>query len=325
MQMEASPEAGLLSPQARYARHTAGVCGYAFRSLDGADGYLFEVSDGGRRAQFAAGAGSPYALNDVRAASIARDKAFCAEVLRGAGVPVLPGRMFFVTERWRDMRASGREMADALRYLDGVEFPVFCKPISASNGVAAEVVESREAFAAYAARVGREHFAVLIQPYISAPEHRVFVLNGKALFSYAKTAPSVRGDGRSTLAELTARSAAARVVFGRGARGRRLSAKDVLAKEEEVFIAGPANRAAGGGATGLRDGAPPALEQLALAATGAIGLNLAGVDIFAADAEAGGLMVIEVNSNPMIATLEDNGRWDLIEAIWRANFEAALR
>ena len=37
------------------------------------------------------------------------------------------------------------------------------------------------------------------------------------------------------------------------------------------------------------------------------------------------LCVIEVNSNPMIQTLEDNGRWDLIVAIWRANFAAALK
>ena len=37
------------------------------------------------------------------------------------------------------------------------------------------------------------------------------------------------------------------------------------------------------------------------------------------------LVVIEVNSNPMIKTLEDHGRWDLIDAIWRANFDAALR
>jgi hypothetical protein len=39
----------------------------------------------------------------------------------------------------------------------------------------------------------------------------------------------------------------------------------------------------------------------------------------------GALQVIEVNSNPMIATLEERGRWDLIETIWRANIAAALR
>jgi glutathione synthase/RimK-type ligase-like ATP-grasp enzyme len=87
-------------------------------------------------------------------------------------------------------------------------------------------------------------------------------------------------------------------------------------------LEGPANRAAGGGAHGLRDGAAPALAKLAIDAAAAIGLPLAAVDMFDA---AGELAVIEVNSNPMIGTLEDYDRWDLIVEIWRANFAAALR
>ena len=106
-QHEAKP--AFRSAHARYAAYAAEACGYSFRSLDGEDGYLFEVLDGARRAVFAAGAGTPYALNDARAASIARDKAFSAEVLRRASLPVLPGEMFFVTKRWAEMRGPGRE------------------------------------------------------------------------------------------------------------------------------------------------------------------------------------------------------------------------
>jgi D-alanine-D-alanine ligase-like ATP-grasp enzyme len=123
------------SAHARYAARAANACGYGFRSLDGADGYLFEVRDGARRAVFAAGAGTPYALNDARAASIARDKTFCAEVLREAGLPVVPGQMFFVTKRWAEMRAPGREVEDALACARRATYPIFCKPLSASIGL----------------------------------------------------------------------------------------------------------------------------------------------------------------------------------------------
>lgn len=36
-------------------------------------------------------------------------------------------------------------------------------------------------------------------------------------------------------------------------------------------------------------------------------------------------IVIEVNSNPMLATLEDHQRWYLIVEIRKANIEAALK
>jgi cyanophycin synthetase len=316
------PRNELKSPQARYAAHTAAVCGWRFRSLDGADGYLFEVADGARRAIFAAGAGSPYALNDVRAASIARDKFFCARVLREAGLPVLPGEMFFVTERWADMRGPGREPDDARRYVAAVQFPIFCKPISASNGLYAEVITDVGAFADYMARVAREHFAILIQPYVRAPEHRVFVLGGRALFSYQKHLPSVTGDGVSSLRTLI--ETMPRDSFAPAAPIRApIPLDDVVAKGVRVWLEGPANRSAGGAAGAIVEGAPPAMAALAIAAAKAVGLELAAVDMF--DLGAEGLSVIEVNSNPMIATLEDAGRWDLIETIWRANIEAALR
>lgn len=278
----ANPTPCFKSAHARYAAYAAAACGFAFRSLDGEDGYLFEVADGARKAVFAAGAGSPYAMNDARAASVARDKAFCAEALRNVGLPVVPGRMFFVTKRWADMRGAGREPEDALRFAQTASYPLFCKPITASSGQYAEIVADTEAFAEYIERVSGEHFAILAQPYIRGDEYRVFVLHGRALFSYRKLAPPQGG---------------------------------------------AANRALGGGAADLREGAPAPLAELALAAAEALGLQLAGVDIFDCSAarDCAELMVIEVNSNPMIATLEDHGRWDLIETIWLANFKAALR
>jgi glutathione synthase/RimK-type ligase-like ATP-grasp enzyme len=319
----------LKSAHARYAARAALACGYAFRSLDGDDGYLFEVRDGERRAVFAAGAGTPYALNDARAASIARDKAFCADVLREAGVPVLPGVKFFVTDRWADVRSPGRERADAIAYAATATYPLFCKPLSASNGLFAEVIDSAEEFGDYLARLPPEHFAILMQPYVRAPEYRVFVLNEQVLFSYIKTSPSVRGDGKRTLAELVAakpREADATPLKprGRDQLGQRVMAGDIPRLNECVILEGPANRAAGGGAGYVQDGAPPALGKIALDATAAVGLSLAAVDLFDRVSE-GGPTVIEVNSNPMIATLEDHQRWHLIIEIWRTNIEAALR
>ncbi len=317
----------LKSAHARYAAHAAAACGYAFRSLDGADGYLFEVRDGARRALFAAGQGSPYAMNDANAASLARDKSFCAEALRAAALPVLSGRLFFVTKRWAEMRSPGREPEDARAFAATAEYPLFCKPISASNGLHAEVIDDAVAFDDYMSRVAREHFAILAQPYVRGDEHRVFVLNGRALFSYRKHQPNVIGDGRNTLRELIAR---AEILGNRKARdetGAVVALETIPPRGARIMLEGPANRSAGGGSADLVDGAPDALADIAITAAETLGLKLAGVDIFDVSParDLSDLVIIEVNSNPMIATLEDHNRWDLIDEIWRANFDAALR
>ncbi len=321
----------LRSAHARYAQHAAASLGYVFASLDGEDGYLFEVSDGARSAAFAAGASSPYALNDARAAAVARDKPFCAAVLRRAGVPTLEGRMFFVTARGAERRGPGREPADALAFAASASYPLFCKPISGSGGNFAEIVSDPEAFADYLRRVSREHFAMLVQDVVRAPEHRVLVLDDHAICAYRKRLPSVIGDGRSTLAALCRRlrdeETSLANLRGIGEGGAMLGPDAVPAKGVRVVIEGPANRSAGGGAEALERQPQPALARLARDAARALGLRFAGVDVF--DVSAAGdlsrLTVIEVNSNPMIATLEEQGAWDLIETIWRANVEAALK
>jgi glutathione synthase/RimK-type ligase-like ATP-grasp enzyme len=245
-------------------------------------------------------------------------------------VPVLLGRMFFVTSRWAEMRSPGREPEDARAFAAEAEYPLFCKPLSASNGLYAEVIESAVAFDEYMARVAREHFAILVQPYVRAVEYRVFVLNGQALFSYRKVSPHVVGDGRRTLAELVSAlprepEAPALKPRGRDPRGHLLGGADVPREDETIALEGPANRAAGGGADGLRNGAPDAMGRLAIEAARAIGLSLVAVDLFDMSGDGEEFAVIEVNSNPMIATLEENERWDLIVEIWKANFAAALR
>jgi cyanophycin synthetase len=169
-----------------------------------------------------------------------------------------------------------------------------------------------------------------VQPYIRAPEYRVFVLNGRALFSYHKTLPSVSGDGERSLHALIAAmprdpQAPPLKARGRDRKGAPLGGDDVPPKNEFIVLDGPANRAAGGGANAVSDGAPAPLAQLAVDAARAIGLSLAAVDIFALAGDLSELSVIEVNSNPMIGTLEDYQRWDLIIEIWKANFAAALR
>ena len=312
------------SPHARYAAHTARKLGLSFRSLDGADGYLFEIGDGERRANFCAGAGTPYALNHAHAAAIARDKWFSQTVLAEAGIATIPSRLFFVTEEHVALRSPGREPSDARAFAAIADYPIFCKPILGAQGAFAEIIADEAEFVRYLARVSKSHYAILAQPVIDAPEYRVAVLHGRALFCYEKRRPTLLGDGVSTLAQLVK---ASELPLSETARARDISGQlyrgsDKPPRGATLRLEGPANRAVGGGASAPSTDVPAPLAAIALAAAHAIDLGFAAIDLFET---RNGLVVIEVNASPAVKTLEEHGRLDLIETIWTANIEAALR
>ncbi len=325
-------ERPLRSTHARYARHSANKLGYTFSSLDGDDGYLFEVRDGARRAVFSAAAGSPYAFNRAHVNAIARDKVFAQRVLSAHGLPTIPSRLFFANEKRSAMRAPGREVEDALAFARGAAFPVFCKPINGAQGAFAEVVHDAAEFARYVARVGESYYAFVVQPVIEATEHRFMVLRGRVLFAYEKRHPVLAGDGESDVGALFRRAAAphrnegalidpAETVRARDGDGRRYRREDVAAAGVRLVLEGAANRALGGHSTPPTDTPDPVLTALACASVAALRLEFAAVDLFASEE---GPLLIEINANPAIKTLEDHQRWDLIEAIWSANFDAAF-
>ncbi|MGE0044313.1 MAG: RimK family alpha-L-glutamate ligase [Hyphomonadaceae bacterium] len=189
-----------MNSHARFAAHTARALGFVFRSMDGEDGYLFEVRthDGVKSAVFAGGYATPYALNSARAYSLARDKDFANRVMRGReGLLTIPSRLFFTHARKAASRSPGRELGDALAFAETAAWPLFCKPNSGGRGQFAERIENAAAFRDYLTRVRDEFESILVQPVIEGDEHRVFVLEGRALFSYRKHAPAGGAANRS--------------------------------------------------------------------------------------------------------------------------------
>ena len=140
-----------------------------------------------------------------------------------------------------------------------------------------------------------------------------------------KQPPFVTGDGVRSLRELLA-------AHNEALRARGLSPVSpdsdepsldaVLTKGEQRDIPGRMNLSAGG--TMVLEPPPSAkLVELARAATRALGLRVAAVDLFAGiGGDPDAVTVIEVNSNPSIRLLEQSGRGDLILKIWRHSFSA---
>lgn len=315
--------------QTRYVKRACETLGYRFEDLDAGGGYLFAVSDGTHEFVSGSAAICTWPLNGATAFGISRDKAHTNTVLARAGLPVIPGRLFFLKARNSKLRAPGREIDDALAAFRAMAKPVFCKPNQGSHGDHAEAVSDETGFRDYLARVRERYDDVLLQPVIDGDEYRVFCLDGEAVYATRKEDFAIAGDGHSDLrALLHAHNAgfAGTGVSGIGEHAalealkqrHGLSPEHVPAAGEKLVLPGRRNLGAGGDVAWFTTDVPAPLAGLALKAAAALDLRVSGIDIFDVSParDLSSLVVIEVNGNPGIQSLEAVGRDDLIDRIW---------
>ncbi len=321
-----------LPDPARYALDAAKAIGADFADLDGGRGYLFRVSKGGRSIVCGAGGVCSFPVNSATAFTLSRDKAHTKTVLGEAGLPVIPGGLFFAHKRQAKLRGPGREAEDARIFAAKLGYPVFVKPNHGSRGNFAEIAADDAGLADYIARVAVEFESFLVEPVMRGAEHRVLVHDGQPVFHSVKDAPCLLGDGRLTIAALL--DELNRTLAGSGvstypaavlnALGR--PATDIAARGERIVLPGRRNLSASGSVERVEPGAPPALAELAARAVAAIGLRIGAVDMFDVSPEddLSDLRIIEVNGNPGLRTLELAGRSDLIRAIWTSMLNERL-
>lgn len=315
---------------ARYARDAAEAIGARFEDLDGGDGYLFRISRKNRSVLGGGGNICTYPVNSATAYTISRDKAHTKTLLAAHGIPVIPGALFFAHDRRAALRAPGREADNAIHHAAARGYPVFCKPNHGSRGAYAEIVSNADALRDYIARVAADFESFLIEPVLDGTEHRVFIQDGRAIFHSTKAPPVLLGDGASTLAQLLA---ALNEHVGRD--GVSAYPVSVLGSQNpqsvppagvRIPLPGRRNLSAAGAIDSVSEHAPPALAKPALAAVQALGLNIGAVDMFdlSPARDFTDIVVIEVNGNPGLRTLELAGRGDLIAKIWTNMLNACL-
>lgn len=310
-----------LPDSTRYAKDAAEAIGAAFEDLDQGAGYLFRISKGGRFVLGGGGNVCTYPVNSAVAYTVSRDKAHTKVVLASKGMPVIGGGLFFAQTRRAAMRGPGREAADAATFAGKMGYPVFCKPNLGSRGTFAEIVRDEAGLKDYIARVAADFEAFLIEPVMQGSEHRVLVQDGKTVFHSTKSQPVLIGDGRASLGELL--EALNRQVAAQGVSALPVSVLGgdqarVPAAGERVALAGRRNLSAAGDVERVSEDVPEAMGTLAVRAVEALGLQVGAVDLF--DLSPAGdysdLVVIEVNGNPGLRTLENAGRMDLVRRIW---------
>jgi hypothetical protein len=316
---------GFYPDQSVYAAFACAQFGLVFCDLDGGSGLLFRVASREKSVHFGAGRCAWYPQNSATAATLASDKFFTSKILEAAGVSAIGGEYFFLHDRHRAHRPLAHERDDALKYFRALGASAFVKPLTGSRGDFAQAVHGEAVLMRYLDDVAKYYDAVLIQPIVDGIEYRIFLLDDDVLFCARKHPPFVLGDGVRNVRELLS-------LHNDTLRARGLSPVPpdendtsldaVLAKGTQRDIPGRMNLSAGG--TMVLE-PPPSAKTVALAqaASRALGLRVAAVDLFVnIDGDPDAMTVIEVNSNPSIRLLEQSGRGDLILKIWHHTFSA---
>ncbi len=310
----------------RYAREAAAAIGATFEDIDGGRGYLWRVSRGNRFVLGGGGSVCAYPINSAVAYTISRDKSHTKSVLSTAGLPVISGGLFFAHTLRAALRDTGREVAEAAAFAARLGFPVFCKPNAGSRGDFAEIIPDEAAMHAYAARLAPHHESFLVEPLIHGTEHRILVKDGRVVFHAVKASPEIIGDGRTSIAALAA-ALDRNVAPGVSAAAITSHRPDyVPAPGERIALPGRRNLSAAGGIETVSEQAPPPLAALALSAVEALSLRIGAVDLFdlSSAGDSSDPVIIEVNGNPGLRTLELAGRDDLIRAMWASMYEECL-
>jgi cyanophycin synthetase len=255
----------------------------------------------------------------VTAVEAATDKHLANRLLAAAGIPVP-----------RQALASGPE--EAVAAAERLGYPVVVKPRDANHGrgVGIRLTEAAQVRTAWrrAAEAGRAagDRGVVVEAWQPGSDHRVLVVDGRAVAVAERLPGGVTGNGRRTIAELVEEvNRDPRRGEGHGRPLTRLEideqARELMAESgltpESVLPAGQAlalrrtaNLSTGGTAIDRTDEIHPDNRRLAERAARTLGLDVAGVDLLSPDIsrsyrEGGGtpataatVAIVEVNACP---------------------------
>ena len=240
------------------------------------------------------------------AESIAQDKELTKSLLDAVGIPVPKG-----------VPAASAEAAWAAAQEIGL--PVVVKPRSGNQGRGVSVrLRTREAVISAFEIAFAADGEVIVERHIEGADFRMLIINGRLVAAARREPPQVVGDGRSSIAQLVATenldprrgddhsTSLSKILLDEIAREilaeQSLTVDSVPALGSVVVLRRNANLSTGGTAADVTDIVHPSVARCAVEAARMVGLDVAGVDIVAANVteplELSGGAIVEVNAAP---------------------------
>ncbi len=320
--------------------------GYKFKIIDRHSNLLARVNNG---SNFVIVENQIYPINNYASVSLVDDKTFSKIVLNEHDIKTPEGDVFFVSNgeyllrshnRNKYLKRDGKELKDAIAYAKKLGFPLFVKPNSGTMGHLAMSIGDENELVAHLKAIAEYYPRAIIEKEIQCSEHRVFVLDGKVIFSYQRKQPvKINGDGKHSFNELVD------LVYQDYPDAKELSNIDNEYVDKQLASYGltrtsilpggnaiqlwlNANLHAGGYIEDFRQEVSDECRVWAAGVAKAFGLKVCGIDVFAPndmDDNPENYIVTEVNGNPYLETISRFGYYDLAVQIWEEVLDIYFR
>lgn len=261
--------------------------------------------------------------NSSTAHRVANDKSATFEVLSAAGVDAVE-HCVFLHPRFLDFVAGDGNWTGLLATFERLGRDVVVKDNEGTGGLEVYRARSLKELEQRVHALMLVSRSVALSPFLPIEvEMRMVMLGAECLLAYRKQRPHVVGDGRSTLAELMARSPGAAAA---GFDNPDVGSGEIPAEGRVVPLQWRHNLGLGARPVAVEpgDAAQAAPLDLARRAMAAIGLRFASIDLVVC---AGRWQVLEANSGVMleVAGRAERGGSHRADAIYHRVLDEVLR
>lgn len=329
-------ETPIYARSVQYAQAVADELDLGFELIDTHSGYLCRLSAHDKHIFIGGGALIAWPTNSAASVALARDKAFCAETLYRDGLEVVPTRVMFTSKRYADVRAPGQEPEDAPAIANALGWPLVVKPNQGARGAYVKLCTDEAGLQSHLARMSPRYDVAIGQPLVRGREYRVFVMEGEAIFSYAKETGRLEADGARSIARIIHdyqqtlhRHGLDGVEPDDPALAARLdeagyTLEDIPPKGFVLEESLQANIAYGADIHDFTTDVPPVLAEHGVRAAQGCKLAVAGVDMICPPETPERPQILEVNANPGVSSLEKLGHETLARDLFRQAIRRAL-
>jgi D-alanine-D-alanine ligase-like ATP-grasp enzyme len=251
-------------------------------------------------------------INPLASVELGRDKHAARFFMKKFGFSV-PEEFAFVKDRPNLAPGSRPSVRDALKFANGIGYPVIVKPNSLTKGTLVTKVYDDAELMDAAQRVFTRDDIALVQRFYPLNDYRLVALDDHLVNAYRRVALTVTGDGVSTIGQLIEHRQA-EILEGKqevtvdvddyrliaNIRRMGLSLTSIVENGRRLQLLDNANVSNGGDAFDISDQVHDGFAKVAIDVTRKMGLRLCGVDLLTEDISAysPNHIVLEINGAP---------------------------